>query len=540
MILYHISETDLSGKTLKPRIPSNFMTKNGYEDGKTPRVSFSKSIDGCLMGLGGNIQNKKFYVYKATGKYKTKNITNRDVPDQSLTDEVWVTSNVELTELGRIVTTNAVDTPYEFTYGKDIKADLYKWNWKWVYKKSTINESAVTKKLDIDFLINIKEKDINKSLFMELFGEFDNEPRFNPSDTITIPPNSYGPPDNRNQNSFTTTVGLWLFNKYLIEDNMFEVLGYVNKEVDGGVLKDFNRTMSYSIMEGYITLENLKTYLMKQQHIMRFVSVLSPNHTMKMLKTSNFLAKKKKKLIEDNKEALERGDEVVSSQIETELLSDASKYLEGDPSMDMYKSKARGEFDNNFKNMFIMKGAIMNPDPAKGFDITTSNYIDGISKDEYAVFANSLVGGGYAKAKNTAVGGYWSKLYTNAFQHVHLDPEGSDCKTDRYIEVELTPKTIGMYMYSFIIEKGSLVELNSKNMSKYSGKTVKMRYSSLCESKTGICNACMGNLFYKLGTKDVGLLTTIIPNTIMNASMKKFHNQQIEIIDMDLGKCFGN
>lgn len=792
MILYHISEKDITGKTLKPRVPSNYMTKNGYEDDKTPRVSFSKSIDGCLMGLGGNIQDKKFYVYKASGDYKTKNITNRDVPDQSLTNEVWVTSDVTLEKIGRIVTTNAVDTPYEFVYGDNIKADLYKWNWKWVDKKTSINEANITKKIDIDFLVNIKEKDISKSLFMELFGEFDghkiykkvntgeidygddisnffkesyiisdkdvilnldkwkaeignnilfitglsgsgkttlaekyekefnahifeidgiehnydssnmgilkksiakhtgydkyasnnwlgldintkfkyiddifntalqlmkddhktlyiveglqlynfipietvrdkpliikgtsaltslvrrirrgsdnkniipevvkafpklsryyyenerdlkvykknvvkessvinksytlndiidirekditkslimelfgtfdDKPKYNPYDLITIPPNKYGKGSKKNKNSFVTTIGLWMFNKYLIEEDLFPALGYINREIDGGTLKDFNVTLSYAILENLITLPQLKKYLMKQQHLMRFVAVLSPNHTMKMMKTSHALAKKKKKLLEDNKEALEKGDEVVSANIEKELLQDARDYLGDDPSMDMFNSKSTGSFENNFKNMFIMKGAVMNPDPNKGFDITTSNYIDGISKDEYATFANSLVGAGYAKAKNTAVGGHWAKLYTNAFQHVHLDPEGSDCKTDRFIEVELNNKNLSMYMYSFIIDKGKLVELNSKTRSKYAGKKVKMRYGSLCESKTGLCNACMGNLFYKLDTPDVGLLTIIIPNTIMLASMKKFHNQQIEIIDMDVGKCFG-
>ena len=30
--IYHLSESNLDGKILKPRIPENFMTRNGYEE----------------------------------------------------------------------------------------------------------------------------------------------------------------------------------------------------------------------------------------------------------------------------------------------------------------------------------------------------------------------------------------------------------------------------------------------------------------------------------------------------------------------------
>lgn len=396
----------------------------------------------------------------------------------------------------------------------------------------------VSNKKDIDYILNITEKDINKNFIIDNFGTFDSKPRFSPTDIITIPKGYYGSDKKKNKNEFKTTVGLWVFNKFFIEEDLFDVLGYINYTLDGGSIRKINEKLSYAILEGKITLKELKTFISKQEYIMRFVSVLSPNHSMKMLKTSKHIEKRKNQLLKQHKEELENGNEIISAQIEKELLDMASDYLKDDPSMDMYNSKSRGSFTNNFKNMFIMRGAIMNPDPTKGFDIATSNYIDGIKKEEYATMANSLVGGAYAKAKNTEVGGKMAKLYLGAFQHLTLDDKGSDCGTKKYIEVDLTKDNIGMYMYSFIIENGKLVELNSDNSDRYINKKVKMRFSSLCESKTGFCNACVGNLYYRLDIKNIGLTSTKIPNKVMTLSMKRFHNAQIEITDMDAMDAF--
>jgi hypothetical protein len=120
-----------------------------------------------------------------------------------------------------------------------------------------------------------------------------------------------------------------------------------------------------------------------------------------------------------------------------------------------------------------MRGAVKDPDPNKGYNIITSNYMEGISKDEYASFANSLAAGPYARAKKTEIGGYWEKLFLSAFQHIVLNPKDSDCGTDRTIEITLNKDNIKNMMYSYIKEGSRLIELTSKNMDSYKDKTVK-------------------------------------------------------------------
>jgi len=274
---------------------------------------------------------------------------------------------------------------------------------------------------------------------------------------------------------------------------------------------------------------------------MRNVSILSANYTDKMLEVSDYLAPFKKKLIKENKAELDAGNPVVAKKIEDQLLAKAAEYLKDDPSMEIYDSVSRGSWDNNFKALFVMKGAIMDPDPTKGFTIATSNYSTGISKDEYQAFGNSIPGGAYAKAHNTQLGGYWVKLFMAAYQHIVAGPPGSDCGSTKYITVTLDSSNINEYMYQYIVSGSQLIELTSSNRDAYLGKTVKMRFSSLCQSKDYICNKCLGNLYYRMDNlENVGMLTIKLPSRILNWSLKKFHDSTIKIAEIDVNKAFNS
>lgn len=406
---------------------------------------------------------------------------------------------------------------------------------------SSRRSKTVTSPKDIEYLVSITEKDITTTFIMELFGEFKSEQRFHPYDIITIPAGSYGPDKHKNKNQFTTTVGIWVFNKYFIEPYLFDLFHYINETITSKLFKKINNTLSEAVLEDKLPLEYLKDFMMKTQKCMPYISILAPNYTNKMLSCSVAIDKKKQELYKKYKDQIEKGDEIAANKMEKELLQWAIDYMGDDPSMDMFISGARGSIPNNFKNMFVMKGVIKDPDPnaKQKYNVAMSNYIDGISSDEYALFANSLAAGPYARAKKTENGGYREKLFLRAFQHLTLDSEGSDCGTKRYLEVVLTDSNINEWMYSYIIEGSKLVELTSENKSKYIGKKVKVRFSALCESKTGICNKCMGNMYYRLDKKEnVGTSLTQIPSVQKNISMKAFHDSTQSLYEMDLEKVF--
>lgn len=401
--------------------------------------------------------------------------------------------------------------------------------------------SEIKDKELVDYLINLTEDDcLSLSKMMDLLGDFGEGERCKPYDYFLVPAGSYGPDGTKNKKSFYTTVGLWIFNKGFIEKDLFDLFKYIDEPISKKMHGKINNELSFAILEDRLSLDVLKRFEMKVQKFMPLVSVLSSSYTETMLTITESINKKKKELLNKYKDGIDKQDPKVMDTIEHELLAYAEDLLKDDPAMDMYTSGARASFGNNFKNMFVSKGAVKNPDPTKGYDLITSSYMDGVSKEEYAAFAASLSAGPYSRAKKTETGGYWEKQYLRAFQHLKLLPAGSDCGTSKTLKVYLTNKNIDEWMYSYIIEGSKLIELTSQNKDKYLNKEVKLRFSALCEAKDGyFCNKCAGNLFYRLGIINVGAVTPQIPSKVKVLLMKKFHDSVINFSEIDVEKAFG-
>lgn len=399
--------------------------------------------------------------------------------------------------------------------------------------------NRITKSTDIEYFTNVDANDLAKlSFMMNNFGSFEGKKKFNTYDLITIPAGKYGKPGKLNKKPFTTTVGLWVFNKVFIEPDLFDILGYINKPINSKVAKMINQEMTYAVLEDRIPLDVLKRYIMMEQKFQPYSNILCSSFSKTMLLSSSMISKKKNELKKKYAKGLEAKDPVASAEMEKELLSFSKSLLSDDKAMDMYTSGAKGSFGNNFKNLFVMRGAIKDPDPTKGYDIVESNLIDGIQKKDYSAMAKSLAAGPFARARKTMFGGYLEKLYLRSFQHLVLLPAGTDCHTNRTITIKITENNVRFVMYSYIKEGNNLIELTSKNKSKYIGKTVKMRYSSMCESKNGICSKCIGNFFYRLGIMNVGLTVPQVASKLKNISMKSFHDDQVAIEDLDVDNIF--
>ena len=407
----------------------------------------------------------------------------------------------------------------------------------------------IMKPEEVDYFLSVKEEDITTGFIMETFGDFGKGPRFNPYDLITVPVGAYGGKipngqEKRNKNAFVTGVGRLIFNKFLFESTpeLLDAIGYVDEDVGKKVYKRITKMLDYLMLEGEVPQEVYKMYCKKTQKLMPYVSILAPNHSDNMLTISAKINKRKEKLLKENIEALATGDDnaaKVFDKISQELLEYSRELMKDDPAMDMFLSGAGGDYDNNFKNIFIMRGSVKDPTPNKGYNLISSNYIDGVSKEEYSAMANTLSAGPYARSKKTELGGYWEKLFMSAFQHITLLEEGSDCGTDRHITVNVTDDNIDSIMYSYVINGKQLIEITSKNRNQFIGKKVKLRFASMCKAKDGhICNKCAGNLFYRLGIKNVGAATPQLPSKLKVLSMKLFHDDQLVYTEMDPMKAF--
>lgn len=389
---------------------------------------------------------------------------------------------------------------------------------------------------ELDYYLHLTPKECQKtSVFMDTFGNFNGKVKHNTYDILTVPPKTYM----NNKNTFTTTLGSWFFNKACIEANdLFDELGYINQPLSKKLYKKLNNKLGYAILEDRITTDQFKKWIISLQKFMPYSTIICPTTSENVMLISKTIEPKKKELIKKYEKELKNGDAYTMNLIEKELLDYCKEKIGEDEYMDIINSGAGGDLHNNFKNMYVIKGAVKDPDPTKGFNIITSCYSEGVSKEDYTSMANSLAAGPYARGKKTADGGYMEKLFLSAFQHVQLDEKGSDCGTKRTIEITLTGDNLKLMMYSYIVEGNKLVRLDSTNKDKYEGKTVKMRFSSLCEHEK-ICNKCAGDLYYLLGVKNIGVACPQLASCVKNISMKAFHDSTERFFEMDVMKAFG-
>lgn len=342
-----------------------------------------------------------------------------------------------------------------------------------------------------------------------------------------------------------TTVGIYITNKFLLEE--MEIFGYVNKVFDGKVINailDSFRDELLSDEQG-IPCTMIDDFLDKAMWfwggpISHFVNPTTDSHIMSLPKNAKKL---RDELFAKYDKELEAGDAVIASKIEEQVLEVAKKELRAkSSSMALYDSNSGLDMGNNYKTVYIMKGAVKDnrEDSTKTYNIIRSNYNEGLSLKDFAANADSMVSGNYVKGKMTGISGYYTKKYNAMFNIIELEPKGSDCKTKKTVPVYLNKDNIDKWgRWHYMVEDGKLIRLTPETIKNYIGKTVNMRTPICCEAKAPrYCNICYGDMAYKMEQTRVGATFAFIPNTRMNASLKKFHDIKVKIYKVGLSDIY--
>ena len=91
-----------------------------------------------------------------------------------------------------------------------------------------------------------------------------------------------------------------------------------------------------------------------------------------------------------------------------------------------------------------------------------------------------------------------------------------------------------MWQYA-VDQRGKLILMTDDNRDQFVNRVVRMRSPIGCLSPK-ICNKCMGERFYMLNIQNAGLTAGRLPNSIMNAGMKAFHNTKVTLHKVDPDK----
>ena len=380
-----------------------------------------------------------------------------------------------------------------------------------------------------NYLLSLKPEDISYEIITDLFANKTEKAedgtfkliksKINPYDTFTLKKNEY-----INKSDIETTAGRFIYNKLVVERLIAAFGDYQNITLNKGNIKKVDDIMASALLNDKITPDDFIMYIDLHQWIgMTFISVLCPSFTPTIISPNPKVIALRDKLFKEHEKEIQDGDAITVAKIEQECIELAKKELEGDPGMLLYGSGARGSFGNNYKNISISRGSILNPTTGK-WEIMKNNFMEGINKEDISASANSVITGAYPKAIGQRTFGYFTKQITSALQSAVLDKPGSDCGSTLTVDIEITKSNKKLFNYRWIKENGKLKLLDDKNIDSYVGKTVKMRTPLFCKNKQGICSVCAGKIYEKLGIENMGLTTAKVSSTMSNASMKKFHD----------------
>lgn len=390
-----------------------------------------------------------------------------------------------------------------------------------------------------DYIVNLDEQDITIALLCELFADsYDKKTgktkpsRLKPTDTLTLTKGECGVKEDTK-----TTAGRVIFNKLIIQVAFGDTFGFINKPINKKGLVEIEEMFSQALIDDKITIEQMITYFNRIQWLGANANhFLSPSFTMGTLSPIKEIINERDKVLKENEERIKKGDVLLAVNIEKDLTKKAKEYLKDDPGMDLFYSGARGSFENNYKNISIMKGPTYNPIEGK-FEVIGTNFIEGIDKEHMHLQGNAIIAGSYPKAVGTADYGYQFKQLIASFQTVVLDKQGTDCGSVSYIEVKMPMDVLDTYLYRYIKKGNDLICLTPDVIGQYRGKIVQMRSPMHCVSEK-LCNKCAGDIFYKLNIENVGLLTAQISSDMLNASMKKFHDTTQKLTPIDIEDMF--
>lgn len=383
--------------------------------------------------------------------------------------------------------------------------------------------------LTVDFIVS-KVAKTTKSVRDPKTGKRSFEvqpPEWNMQSTCSLKAGEY-----INTEDIETTLGSILYNKLLIE-------GTIESIVPGHFFNEVSTKKAVDKIVGWISNAIMEEKIPINPNVVGFIqafefyglmlcSALSASFTPGIFSVNEKVRQKRDELFAkygNNPTVTE------AAHIEDELVKYAQSLLKDDPGMMLFDSGSRGSFDDNYKMMSIMAGPVKNP-ATGNYDVIKSNYIDGVEKKDLPALANTIVNAAYPRAVGTAEGGYLTKQFYAVYQSMSIDEKDTDCGSKGYLSVFITPQNYKDYVYQYAVEKGKLVLMTADNASQFYNRVVFLRSPLGCLAPK-VCNKCMGERYYKLDIQNAGLTTARLPNSIMNASLKSFHNTKVHLVKVD-------
>ena len=168
----------------------------------------------------------------------------------------------------------------------------------------------------------------------------------------------------------------------------------------------YEKAVTQLLVDDKIDTDTFRNYIDHRDWLgLQLHGIITVSFTEKMIKTPESVKKLRDELFKKYEKELDDGDIVVAGKIEKELIGKMVDIIKDDPGFDLYNSGARGDINNHMKNLFIMRGGVLNPNTGK-YDIMKTSFNEGLRKEDFTAASNSVVQGAYPKAVKEKIGNY--------------------------------------------------------------------------------------------------------------------------------------
>lgn len=342
----------------------------------------------------------------------------------------------------------------------------------------------------------------------------------------------------KNGKKYTTTLGRYIFNKVIFHKlwnnkhfPFYDIVMFKDKLED--IFKDIRQLVIEKKAESDDLFEAIS---LATEFGLRYSTLYNAGLTVSMmLPDAKFDEFRKKELDKVRQKVIETGDIALLQEAEQKIIAFAKDYYKDDDMMEMFQSKVKASFDNEFKNLNITMGALPTLDgrPTFVFD----SLADGISPKYLPELVQTGAGGALARGLFTAKAGALFKDIVNSLQSIKGIK--GDCGTTKGKKINTSDKQDLLNRY--VISGGKSVLITSENVDKYLNKDIVIRTPMHCKMKNGhFCSHCIGELPFMLTGRDeitLGMMTADAATGILNMFMKATHalGADVFIID-DLNK----
>lgn len=261
-------------------------------------------------------------------------------------------------------------------------------------------------------LLNRAPKDFTFTYLRDLFGDtsmkdkngkvFVKKSKYEVNDIIHLEANEY-----HNASPCDTTIGRICWNKVMIDRiGVRRFFPYMNDVLIKKKSTKFESDMTQLLVDDKIDTSTFRNYIDHRDWLgLQLHGIITVSFTEKTIKTPESVKKLRDELFKKYEKELSDGDIVTAGKIEKELIGKMVDIIKDDPGFDLYNSGARGDINNHMKNLFIMRGGVLNPNTGK-YDIMKTSFNEGLRKEDFTAASNSVVQGAYPKAVNDKIGNY--------------------------------------------------------------------------------------------------------------------------------------